>query len=441
MRTLPGNPDEVRAAATGLATRAAAVTDRGSQIAAVVTDTSAGWDGSAQVAFTGMAQGTRAACAALGSQLRTVSTAGHTYANRLETAQGQLRALRTREENLTQAETTARARLQTLTTAPVIGPEPVFDAGWALYGPAAGPQSDRARSTVAVQTELHRLQDERRSLTLAAEEIIRRHESERAVFVKALASANPGAGVDAFLGVTPQQREAVWKLWEDGKSVGKQVRATAGLFLAGARQARIHRFGKVLEGGRSERALVRTAAEAAEHAKKFTGGPLPALADLRKGSAGVVFAAGKTLWARANLVATVIEGSGDLLHGDPDHPGARDVATRVMGGVGAGGAATLLLAGSTLGPVGLGVAGAAVSAYGVYKLGCAAYDNREAIKGAASAVWDRTERFRDAVGQDVSKKADEVKRSFAAGVGKARDVVGGVGDTLRRGFLTPRWGW
>lgn len=129
---------------------------------------------------------------------------------------------------------------------------------------------------------------------------------------------------------------------------------------------------------------------------------------------------------------TAVEAGKDLVIGDPDHDGWRDVATRGMGGVGAGGAVVLL---SGMGaPVTVFVAAGAVTAYGAWKVGTAVYDHRRVIaRGAALAVDRGVVRPLRALwgspavqgaAAEVSRKADEVARS--APVEAVTQAVGSV---------------
>ncbi|MCC2309326.1 hypothetical protein [Cellulomonas chengniuliangii] len=103
------------------------------------------------------------------------------------------------------------------------------------------------------------------------------------------------------------------------------------------------------------------------------------------------------------LPLTVVTGGIDAITGG-GYEGGRGWATRGFGAAGALGAGALIASGAgliALGPVGLGIAGAAVIAYGAWSLGNLVWDNREAIgdffqsvgghiADGASAAWRAT---------------------------------------------------
>ena len=117
----------------------------------------------------------------------------------------------------------------------------------------------------------------------------------------------------------------------------------------------------------------------------------------------VVGAKAATAIGKAFLPLTVLTGGIDAVTGG-GYEGGRGWATRGFGAAGALGAGALLASGAgliALGPVGLGIAGAAVLAYGAWSLGNLVYDNREAIgdffqsvgghiADGASAAWNAT---------------------------------------------------
>lgn len=126
-----------------------------------------------------------------------------------------------------------------------------------------------------------------------------------------------------------------------------------------------------------------------------------------------------TVARRASLALTVTDGAHDVLHGDPQHPGWRDVTTRAMGGLGAVGGVGLL---ATTNPIGLGVAAGAVTAYGVWKVGVAIWDHREAIADGARAAG----RFAQRVGSEVMARGSML-------VSQSREAVGEAAQRLRDG--------
>ena len=117
----------------------------------------------------------------------------------------------------------------------------------------------------------------------------------------------------------------------------------------------------------------------------------------------VVGAKAATAVGKVFLPLTVLTGGIDAVTGG-GYEGGRGWATRGFGAAGALGAGALLASGAgliALGPVGLGIAGAAVLAYGAWSLGNLVYDNREAIgdffqsvgghiADGASAAWNAT---------------------------------------------------
>lgn len=136
---------------------------------------------------------------------------------------------------------------------------------------------------------------------------------------------------------------------------------------------------------------------------------------------GVMRVAGK-----AFLPLTVATGLADVWTGG-GYEGARGWATRGFGLAGAAGAGTLLLAGASLGPVGLAVAGGAVLAYGAWSVGNLIWDNREAIgdffQAAGGKIADGWNATTGAVSNAVSDAADWAGEQ----VDKAKDAVADFG--------------
>lgn len=144
------------------------------------------------------------------------------------------------------------------------------------------------------------------------------------------------------------------------------------------------------------------------------------------------------LAGRAFLPLTVATGALDAVTGG-GYDGARGWATRGFGLAGAAGAGTLLLAGASLGPVGLAVAGGAVLAYGAWSAGNYVWDHREQIgeflekSGAwvadqATAAWDTTT-------QAVSDAKDWADDTLEAAGDKAKDLGKGALDVVSFGLL------
>ncbi|WP_147795679.1 hypothetical protein [Cellulomonas sp. Y8] len=129
---------------------------------------------------------------------------------------------------------------------------------------------------------------------------------------------------------------------------------------------------------------------------------------------------------KAFLPLTVATGLADAWTGG-GYEGARGWATRGFGLAGAAGAGTLLLAGASLGPVGLAVAGGAVLAYGAWSVGNLIWDNREAIgdffQAAGGKIADGWNATTGAVSNAVSDAADWAGEQ----VDKAKDAVADFG--------------
>lgn len=119
------------------------------------------------------------------------------------------------------------------------------------------------------------------------------------------------------------------------------------------------------------------------------------------------------LLAKIGLWGTVATGAWDLI--GPGHSWTQ----RGMGLVGAGGAGTLLAASGgliALGPVGWGIAGAAVIGYTVYK-------NWGTISAAAGKVWDGMKWVGGKIGQGASAAWGATARAASAAWQKGDQVV------------------
>lgn len=118
------------------------------------------------------------------------------------------------------------------------------------------------------------------------------------------------------------------------------------------------------------------------------------------------------LAGRAFLPLTVVTGGIDVVTGG-GYDGARGWATRGFAAGGVAGATALLLASSALGPVGLGIAGAAVIGYGLWSAGNYVYDN-----------WDNITEFTSNAAGWLGDRADEAYGAVSDAAGEARDWAG-----------------
>lgn len=144
------------------------------------------------------------------------------------------------------------------------------------------------------------------------------------------------------------------------------------------------------------------------------------------------------LAGRAFLPLTVATGALDAVTGG-GYDGARGWATRGFGLAGAAGAGTLLLAGASLGPVGVAVAGGAVLAYGAWSAGNYVWDHREQIgeflEKSGAWVADRATAAWDTTTQAVSDAKDWADDTLEAAGDKARDLGKGALDVVSFGLL------
>jgi hypothetical protein len=173
---------------------------------------------------------------------------------------------------------------------------------------------------------------------------------------------------------------------------------------------------------------------------KNMGAADDAIAEFMKGKANggfarfLVGAKQAKLLGKVFLPLTVVTGAMDAITGG-GYDGARGWATRGFGLAGAGGAATLLLAGSALGPVGLAVAGGAVLAYGAWSAGNYLWDHREQIAEfagnakdwVADTASDAYHATTDAVSDATDWAGDKLD--------EAKDKAEGVLDTVSFGLL------
>lgn len=108
----------------------------------------------------------------------------------------------------------------------------------------------------------------------------------------------------------------------------------------------------------------------------------------RLGTVGKFLGVGGKVIGKLALPLTIVSGIQDAFTGG-GYSGWRGWTDRGMGILGAVGAGVLIAGEFALiaNPVGLGIAGAAVLAYGAWQLGNLIYDNRQAIAHAATAAW------------------------------------------------------
>jgi uncharacterized protein YukE len=258
-------------------------------------------------------------------------------------------------------------------------------------------------------------------LAQARAELARRHdavvddlEEDAYSLQRALQQGDPLAGLPAWLagaGYTALAAKKLATLTPKGLALGRYavtITQVARYFDLGRDAVRAAVLGS------AEAAALRAALHGRSSSLPVIGRPLTA--------AGKVF-----------LPLTLVAGVVDVATGG-GYEGWRDPATRVAGAAGAAGAGTLLLAGSVLGPVGLGVAGAAVVGYGVWSLGNAIYDHRAEI-GAFLG------RARDGAARQIDAAAGAVQGTVQRARDTAADATRRVVDVIRApARLVPRLG-
>ena len=176
---------------------------------------------------------------------------------------------------------------------------------------------------------------------------------------------------------------------------------------------------------------------------KNMGAADDAIAEFMKGKANggfarfLVGAKQAKLLGKVFLPVTVATGAMDALTGG-GYDGARGWATRGFGLAGAGGATALLASSAglvALGPVGLGVAGGAVLAYGAWSAGNYIWDHREQIaefaSNAAGWVGDRATDVYNTTTEAVSDAKDWAEDRLS----DAKDTAESVVDTVSFGLL------
>ena len=172
-----------------------------------------------------------------------------------------------------------------------------------------------------------------------------------------------------------------------------------------------------------------------------------AIAEFMKGKANGGFArflvgskAARFL-GKAFLPLTVLTGAMDAFTGG-GYEGSRGWATRGFGAAGAVGAGTLLASSAgliALGPVGLGIAGGAVLAYGAWSAGNYIWDHRQQIadftKGAATWVGDTATDAYQATTGAVSDAKDWAGDQLSGAADTAKDMGKSALDTVSFGLL------
>ncbi|HYO86751.1 MAG TPA: WXG100 family type VII secretion target [Dermatophilaceae bacterium] len=386
------DPEALRAASAGLRAQADGLQEQGRRIATAAAAVAGSWTGTAAVAYTGQATALRNGVRRSADQLRGVAEATDRYAAGVREAQ-----LVHRAQQAQLAQSAGQA----------------YSTPLGLPGPGeVGSRQLQAQADAVADT----LQAKARSLQ------------------EVLATTDPWAGLpstvaalrNGFLGA----REVSGRLSSLGRVLPMVSYWSA--LLAASRLTGAGRFiGPLTDGQTAALAAAQTRmsrAVAALRGGVKPGGAQPlALREVTSVSAGV------SLLRRAGLVGTVLEGGRDLVVGDLERPGWRDVTARVAGGIGAGGAGWLLVVGSS--GVGTGVAAVAVTGYGLWKLGTAVYDNREAIAGGVRAAAQVATLFARQAGEAgalaIDRGADAVRR----GAARLRDGGERLRDRLEQARL------
>lgn len=394
---MPGDPAGLRQASAALARCAERLAAHGEEAGARAAEASSDWSGAASLAFDGAAEAMRRASGHAAAQLRGVSVAVRRHADLLEEAHARVRAAAAREE---------QHRLEALRWSAASGsgaPEPTA----ALLAQAAAEEALSARS----------LGDRARAECAAGGQALAR----------VLRDCDPEAAVACGLG----DLGALWPLRgivADAAKAARQGAATATLWdyaLTARRISAAAGGSPLLAGGRAERALGRASARAGEALARLHGGPIGA------GGAG----AARAVWGRIGLGATLVGGASDLIHGEEGHGGARSLATRAFGGLAAAGSGALLAQGAGFavagGPVTLAVAGTAVTAYGVWKVGTAIYDHRAAIARAATTVVRGAGGAAREAARRLANGPETVGGALGHGARQVHDAARGFGERLQ----------
>lgn len=404
------DPQALSGASDALRALAAELEDSGREVTASVGSPSASWAGSASLAFGARVADVRRALSGAARELHEVAHATSRFAAEAQEAH----CLRRRVE----------ARSSTRSPA-MGGPSAAGDGSPAGGGPAVidGPSARELWPLAALAESDSRLRahaielrrvlatsDPCAGLPSAWLEARQRADatadlvSAAPVLAKvgptvAYWSALPGVVAGSVhgrgpVGLISTVRDGTTPLLTPGMSSAPGAADAGRTGLAGARRARMAQALEGLRGGR----------------------PLPGLPDV---PAPVLTAA-----RRLSLVTGTIDAARDAVIGDPAHPGWRDVVTRAAGAAGALGGGALLVGVSS--PIGAGVAAAAVTGYGLWKLGTAIWDHRHTVGRAWSSVVDAT---RGMVLRGISRvrlASSGVARQAREVTSHLQDVAGGV---------------
>ncbi len=393
MIALLGDVGEVRRTAGLLRQRGSGLEAHADEVSRAAAELGSAWSGAASMAFGGAAAGVRRGAVAAAGELRALAEASMRYADHLEDAQAQLGVL---------------ARHETRALQPSLG-----SVAWPDLG------DDRGQDVAQGHGE-------GRARLAAVQAVADEHRRATQDLARALRDSDPEAAIPAALADVA----GVWELKgiaRDGVQVVARGLATAALWRSAATLGAIHRVAggaPLLAGGRVAASAAAARSRAVVALQQLHGGPF------RPG----VMGAARTVVGKVGLGATFVGGTSDLMRGDREHVGARSVATRVMGGVGAAGSGVLLAHGVGVavagGPVTLAIAGTAVTAYGAWKLGTSIYDHRQALARAATASVGRGAEAARAAGRRLERAKGDAGRRLSDSVRSAGEAFRGVGERL-----------
>lgn len=381
-RQLPGSPDTLLGAARVLLAEGGELRERAGRT--VAASRPVGWEGTAALAAAARAEEAARSLRAQAGQLDQLARSTSRYAERLRDAQQQERVLQCRRDR-------ARVELDRLDRAAGAGVDPAQQAR----------RQSLAHDVAVLRGRIERLAG---SLEPDGQSLVRVLSLDPLTLL-------PGWAVGGV---------ALASGGISARTVVKRARATTSL----ARHAR--RWRRVLRAGDALGSL-RHLTEAGEQL------------EVLRGKSGTLDRVVRRLPATARwagrfgaLPITVYDGVRDVVTGG-HHEDWREPVTRVMGGVGAGVAITLMVAGaaSPLAPV----AGAALAAYGAWTLGNAVWDNRReigAFVGRVGTLARSAFRAHRRSARQVARRAAETVRSAVRLGEQALDRVGeGVGRVLR----------
>ncbi|HET8600215.1 MAG TPA: hypothetical protein VFL99_07805 [Segeticoccus sp.] len=390
-RLIAGSPDALLVAARVLEGQGGGLRHRARRLGGAAHVS--GWEGAASLSYATRARQVQRSLVGEAEQLAVLARSTASYAERLRSAQRQADLLQRRQER-------ARAELHRLDATPCRrGVDPAHEARRASLGQEVG----------VLQARLDTLAD---SAQLDAQ-----------TFARVLAF-DPTALLPGWALGALALKGAVL----DGRKLIPRSR------LVGAMARDVARAKWVLTGGNVTEWLahLEKADRAVEQLRHGRGEPGWAVRHLPARAAGLLEGSQRVA-GRAFLPLTVKDGVADVVTGG-GYQDWREPATRVMGGVGAASALTLLVAsGGTVAVV----AGAGLLAYSAWKLGNAAWDHRHEIAEFGRGVKQLAQRgFR--VQQRLASRAG----SWA--VRRAADTVREAGHDLGRALRTvhlPRPPW